>query len=268
MKAQQRFLLHDSRRLLLTGFGLGTASRAVIIVPPFAEELNKSRRMLALQGRALGAVGVPCCYLDLSGTGDSDGEFSEARCSRWIDELSALLHCLRSDYGVETVDLLGLRFGAIVANELARDAALPIGRLVFWQPVTNGRQYLKQFLRTRVMAGVISGSGGRESVTELRTALATTGALEVAGYRLGDELACEIEALELRDLPAVPAIHWIEVHGGAEPALSPASRRFVQGLPVSVETRAVQGEPFWSTVEIGLAPALIEATTQILGGVE
>src|SRR5689334_9630124 len=57
--------------------------QAVLVLPPFAEELNKCRPMLAAQARALAAAGLDVLLVDLFGTGDSDGEFVEARWERW-----------------------------------------------------------------------------------------------------------------------------------------------------------------------------------------
>jgi hypothetical protein len=47
-------------------------------VPPFAEEMNKSRRMIAEVGRRLEGSGVGMLLVDLFGTGDSEGEFAQA----------------------------------------------------------------------------------------------------------------------------------------------------------------------------------------------
>lgn len=268
MKAQPRFLTHDSQRLLLTGYGLGTTSRAVVIVPPFAEELNKCRRMMALQAKALAAAGTPCCYLDFSGTGDSEGEFADVRVTHWTDQLQMLTGLLRTEYGVDAPDLLGVRLGALLAVQYARRSDALVRRLVFWQPVAEGGQYLKQFLRTRVMASAIGAGAGRESIADLRRALATTGYVEVAGYRLSDALARDLESLSLSELPQQLAqrTHWIEVQGGQSPVLSPASRRYLEQMPAGLHSYAVSGEPFWSTVEIGSAPALVDLSCSILGG--
>ena len=55
----------------------------VLYVPPFAEEMNKSRRLVALQARRLAAAGFGVLVPDLYGTGDSAGDFAEARWSIW-----------------------------------------------------------------------------------------------------------------------------------------------------------------------------------------
>jgi hypothetical protein len=48
--------------------------------------------------------------------------------------------------GVESVNLLGLRFGATLAA-LAAQADDAIGRLILWEPVLNGLAYMRDMLR-------------------------------------------------------------------------------------------------------------------------
>ena len=49
----------------------GTEKAALIYIHPFAEELNKTRRMVALQVKALSEAGFTVLQIDLSGCGDS-----------------------------------------------------------------------------------------------------------------------------------------------------------------------------------------------------
>ncbi len=272
MKAQQAFISLDSRHLLLTAFGFDRqASECTVIVPPFAEELNKCRRMMALQASALAATGRACCYLDLSGTGDSEGSFAQARWQHWVAELCGLLDELRATHGFDVFDLIGIRLGFQLALDVAARSTAPISQIVGWQPVTDGAAHAKQFLRLRVMAAMLGDAAGRESLADLRRELDEEGVLEIAGYTVAAPLLAAIEALTLEralqqtDQP----LAWFEVQAQPEPTLSPASRRTIASIPAErlAAVAAVSGEPFWSTVEIGLAPALIERTTARLTGV-
>ncbi len=77
-------------------------------------------------------------------------------------------------------------------------------------------------------------------------------------------------ALE-RVRPTVPAdgtrVDWFELTGITGGALPPASQRVVdewRGAGVSVHVRTIAGEAFWSTQEIAVAPALLDATLAAL----
>ena len=54
----------------------------VVYIPPFAEEMNRSRRMAALQARALAESGWGVLTIDPYGCGDSAGDFADARWDR------------------------------------------------------------------------------------------------------------------------------------------------------------------------------------------
>ena len=64
----------------------------VIHVPAFAEEMNKCRPMVSRQARGLAESGIAVVVPDLSGTGDSEGEFSSATWLNWKADLAYLVH--------------------------------------------------------------------------------------------------------------------------------------------------------------------------------
>ena len=97
----------------------------VVYVHPFAEEMNKSRRMAALQSRALAEAGFAVLQLDLMGCGDSDGELLDASWAQWVADVVFACGWLRQQYlpsGPDTVPLWlwGLRAGALLAADAAR----------------------------------------------------------------------------------------------------------------------------------------------------
>ena len=254
-------------RFCLAHVPAGAPRGALVYVHPFAEEMHKSRRMAALQARALAARGWLVLQVDLCGCGDSPEEFGEARWDTWARDVRAGLAWAR----VRTagpIALWGLRLGAALACELAADTALGIERLMLWQPVTSGEQFLSQFLRLRLAAEMLDGGTATSATGALRAQLAQGRTLEIAGYDLHPQLAAAIERLQLAALrPAAKRIDWIEVGAEASPSVRPGSQRVVerwraQGL--DVRAASVAGDGFWSTIEISECPALLEATAQAL----
>lgn len=246
----------------------GTSHRAdVVVVPPFAEEMNKSRRMFALLAARFNAIGVGTVVFDLFGTGDSEGDFSDARYDIWIEDLATVLRWLRARSAVPT-SLVGLRFGGLLAADAVRRGAFPIERLVLWQPVLSGEAMMTQFLRLRVAAGMTSSANERETTTALRERLRAGKVLEIAGYTLAPALVAAIDALQLESfgLAGFPPVEWLEL-GSNAPA--PASRRIVerwQSRGIAVGMAQLPGAPFWNAVEIATAPELIEHTVRVVEG--
>lgn len=236
----------------------------LVYVHPFGDEMNKARRMAALQSRRLAADGWSVLQIDLHGCGDSAGEFAEARWETWAHDLRAALDWLRSRVD-GPLSLWGLRLGATLACNVARDSALGLERLVLWQPVVAGEQFLVQFLRLRLASEMLAAGAATTALRELRAELAQGRSLEIAGYELHPDLAAAITRQDLlASIPAVKRVHWFEVapEPGSQPR--PPSRRVMEAWTkrgVSVNTAVVQGEPFWSTIEIAECEALLGATS-------
>lgn len=234
--------------------------RDVLFFPPFAEELNKSRRMIALQARALARSGIGVLIPDLYGSGDSEGDFGDARWDIWRQDMATAEAWLRAR-GQREVVYWGQRLGALLALSTGgRDAPV---KIVLWQPVAKGATYLTQFLRLRLAADMMRG-GETITTDDIRRDLQSGTPVEIAGYTLHPELAAAIDGLDLGalPLPGVP-VAWLEIVAAPERPIVHVSRQIVErwrGGGVHVDPVAVAGEPFWSTPEITQVPPLIEAT--------
>jgi uncharacterized protein len=241
---------------------------AAVYVHPFAEEMNKSRRMAALQARALSEAGISVLQIDLLGCGDSAGDFGDATWTLWRDDVIAASRWLHARTGF-TPFLWGLRCGCLIAAAAA--AALESAPdLVFWQPVMSGRQHLQQFLRLKV-AGQLMGRGDadRTGTASLRAELEAGATLDIAGYALAPALALGLDAADLAPPPSGVRVVWVEISSSDPPAISPAGQQRIAAWKAAghvVAASAVPGLPFWQTQEIAESPALVEATlASVLG---
>jgi exosortase A-associated hydrolase 2 len=256
------------RRFCLFHRPAGPCRGAVLYVPPFAEELNRTRRMAALGACRLAAHGYGVLQIDLLGTGDSAGDFADARWDLWKQDLDLAAAWLRARLDVP-LTLWGLRLGALLALDYARTVSVPLAPMLLWQPVAAGSTYLTQFLRLRTANAMLGEDAAAQSGTKaLRAALQAGETLEIAGYDLTPALALAIDALPAPDalVPPVP-VHWFEVLGAPGQAPGPAAARVkaaweVQGTPLHVHT--VTGSAFWATTAVSTCPALLDATAAVL----
>lgn len=237
---------------------------AVLCVPPFGEELNKCRRMLALACRSVAQRGLTALLLDLYGTGDSAGDFGEARWEIWLDDLERGFDFLRRQ-GARRIHLLAVRAGALLASEFVARCPSDLASLVFWQPVTAGSQHVTQLLRMRIAANLGEGRDGTVTVDALRAEFKTHGTIEIGGYSISAALYERLNsaALERAELPDHLTVQWFEVVQAPSQSLSPASARLLErwaARGVRARTSALAGDPFWSTAEITTVPALVDAT--------
>ena len=262
----QRLYLHHSPPS-------GTPVRgAVLYAHPWAEEMNKSRRMAALCSRQLAASGFAVLQVDLLGCGDSSGDFWDATWQAWVDDLEQAEQWLQARHPGAPLWLWGLRVGALLAVALAQrlmqaqpQAAPP--KLLLWQPTLQGKTAWQQFLRLKAAAQLADG-GGKAILDAARAELAAGRAIDVAGYTVPPALVQGLEAATL-SAPATVAgsptsqVVWLEVSSQPEPAPSPAASSAVgpwQAAGWTTQLQAVPGPAFWQTTEIEDAPALVERT--------
>lgn len=253
----------------------------VVYLHPFAEEMNKSRRMAALQSRALAEAGFAVLQIDLFGCGDSSGDFGDANWNDWIDDVELAVQWLQQRL-VASADvplwLWGLRAGCLLAVDAACRLKRPCNFL-FWAPTCSGRTVLQQFLRLKVASDLIGGNA-KGVMDGLRQQLASGAQVDVAGYRLAAALAAGLEASVLKPSaldPSTPApspqelrsprVVWLELSTREDASLTPVAANTIalwQQAGFVVSSQIVTGPAFWQTTEIEDAPALIAATCSTL----
>lgn len=259
----------DGARLCIHHPPPGERRVGIVFVHAFAEEMNKSRHVVAQTARRLAAQGFGVLLIDLKGCGDSDGSLADARWADWRTDVGSALEWLRADGYVETW-LWGLRLGAALAADVSCAAAAQVQRCVVWQPVSSGRSALTQFLRLRSVNAMMAGGADAPTVGTLRTQSAQGQTVEVAGYALAPGLAADIEALNL-ERPAPPCpVEWFDVVAKEGDSVSAASARVIaawQAGGATVQAGVVAAEPFWAAnnaVELLQCPSIVAATVKRL----
>jgi exosortase A-associated hydrolase 2 len=249
----------QGERFCLYHAAQGVCRGALVYVHPFAEEMNKTRRMAALGARALAAHGYAVLQIDLHGCGDSDGDFGEARWAQWKADLAVAISALQERSG-QPAGLWGLRAGALLALDYARSQ--PVQQLLLWQPVTDGPGFLTQFLRLRLASAMLDQGAAGGTTASLRATLADGEPLEIAGYLLAPDMASALDALGSADLAPNCPTDWLEIVAAPERPVPPGAARLAASWQLA--PFAVAGPSFWATQEIAECPALIAATITAL----
>lgn len=239
----------------------------VVHCPAFAEEMNKSRKMVMDQARRFADLGVGVLIPDLWGTGDSPGEFADADWVLWRRNLTQIL-CWLKQQGARSVTLWGLRLGCLLAQDVQQrwhEEWPQLTQLLYWQPLLNGQQALTQFLRLRLASGLLGAPEltrepdspaareptGREeagmheceiavapppvtrnkpeTVKDLRQRFADGEYLEVAGYVLSPALVEQLDAVAGETLLPQAPVSWLEVKNQENAELSVAASRTLDG---------------------------------------
>jgi len=241
--------------------------------------MNKSRRMVALQARALAGRGFAVLQMDALGCGDSAGDMQDATWADWVDDAVQAVGVARQRYAQAwpsapppALWLWGLRSGALLACEAASRVGTPVN-LLFWQPVTSGKTNWQQFLRL-AKVGAALGKGGASNATDATDADATPGAAAadaqpalIAGYRLHPAFGSGLSAARLTPPANAGRVVWLDISPQVDPEPTPATRLALDAwnnAGCAVQHRHVTGPAFWQTTEIEDAPALLQATVEAL----
>ena len=239
-------------------------SSVVLLLPPFAEEMNKSRRLFTLQAKTLCEAGFAVAVFDPFGTGDSEGRFGQASIAHWQNDCEDVLEYLAGEGFTECIPL-GVRFGALLLDHVLDVSSLAINHAILWQPVTSGSQSINQFLRLQSAANIMSNEAG-PSVTDMQTTLKNGDPVEVAGYEISPQLFAQAQNLKLDTLNTekLRRIDWFAVAGSADAPLPAAATRHTQrwieqGL--SAPTKIIEGAQFWAATELVVVPELVARTT-------
>lgn len=240
----------------------------VVFVHALGEEMNKSRRMVSLQARALAEAGYAVLLIDLLGCGDSSGDFGDATWSAWIDDVTLACGWSRREADAP-LWLWGMRAGAL----LAVDAASRLDedcRFLFWQPAASGRVLLQQFLRFKA-AGDMADGRAAAVMANLRHRLDAGESVDIAGYTLSPQLAKGLERALLAPPPRARQVEWIEVSSRSDGQLTPAAVKAIdawRNAGCAVRGHVVNAPPFWQTIDIEDVPALLDTTLEAMNARE
>ena len=239
----------------------GRARADVVVVHPFAEEKKFSHRVLVKLARELARRDVATLRFDLSGSGDSTGDTDTARLDQWrLDIASA---CVQAEARAEAPPVLvGLRLGATLALIHAAHAQTPPA-IVLWEPVIDGRKYVDDILRRRMIKEMMTTgkkATGRDAVL---ARLDADGFLDLDGLSVGKGLIEDIASLNVTAIAKAFSGRALCVQIAYNAKVSPALEELAATLTAAgarVETLGIREQVIWDRVELVEATELIRTT--------
>lgn len=239
-----------------------------VMVPSFAEEMNRCRYMCTMLAQAISARGYGYVAVDPFGTGDSAGDFAESDWGQWgEDVLTACAHA--RSLGYSRISLFAIRLGALLAMSAAARVE-GLHRLLFWQPVISGKSALTQFLRIRIAASLERDEEGG-SVAEFTRQIDDGQLVQVAGYDVSPGVFNGIHAASLEQYLGFNSarIGWLNTlasEGRKTPRADLALMERWREAGAEIDFMTVTGPSYWAVHERTLAPDLVAATADYIAG--
>lgn len=238
----------------------------VIYLPPFTEEMNRCRAMVAEQARWFTREGLSCTLLDFYGTGESPGDLTDATVAIWQQNIADTIQQLLARHPGE-IYLWGCRLGALTGFDFMQKNPDAMHKLLLWQPIADGKTLVKQILRQRSAAQIQKGEAPRPGAD--RSGRPAPGEIiEVAGYRMGADFLADIEQLDMRAATRIPAIDIIWFEHSADDGADVGARTMavvahLQQLNPGVALQLFAGEPVWELHKRASCDALLARTREL-----
>lgn len=204
----------------------GTRGEAVLLCGPVGQEYMRTHRALHQLAGQLAGAGCDVLRFEYTGIGDSAGDEAAVELATWQQDIVTAARELTELSGASRVALIGVRLGASLAFAVA--GSVRASRLVLWDPVVSGAEYLALLERLHAASLV-----DPDRFQTPRTLVATEDEALLLGYHfsttlrrdlrqfslLGRSIAvAEIALVVSETSPPYDALHAQLQHGGARVA--------------------------------------------------
>lgn len=179
--------------------------RAVLLCNPFGQEAVRSHRFYRVLAERLARVGIATLRFDYHATGDSPGDDLAGDITGWVDDTRAALRELVTRTGARRVICVGARLGAVMAVRASAGFA-ELRRIVLWDPIVNGPDYL-ELLRVKHVEALESSFSVADPVWRAQLVgdpNAFTG--EAMGFAISPALRQQIRQLGPHGLALPPGV--------------------------------------------------------------
>jgi len=191
--------------LLHPAQGASPDDRAVLLCSPYGQEAVRSHRFYRVLAERLSRMGIAVMRFDYHATGDSPGDDTAGDLAGWVGDTRAALRELVARSGARRIVCVGSRLGAVMAIRAATGFA-ELRRLVLWDPIVSGPEYL-ELLRVKHVEALESSFSLVDPAWRAQLAADPTAFTEEAmGFAVSPTLRQQIGQLGTHNLPLPPGV--------------------------------------------------------------
>jgi len=209
---------------------------SVILCYPMAQEYIRSHRTYRQLAYHLSKFGFPVLRFDFFGCGDSEGNCEEGRIHQWLTDIGSAISEIRERCGSVKICLVGLRLGGTLSMMAGAERG-DIEGMVLWDPVLNGRAYIREL-------AILHRDRARHSLGKVNQDTADERPTEILGFPLTDLMLADLQQINLLSIRQKPA-NRILVIASSEEASQGRLRAHLKSLNANVDYQNVPSPEIW-----------------------
>jgi exosortase A-associated hydrolase 2 len=232
----------------------GSAARTecAVLCNPFGQEAIRSHRLFRILAERLARSGFHVLRFDYFATGDSAGDDHDADIDGWVNDVLLANEEIISRSNCRHVSWFGLKLGASIAALAATRVGRPPIRLILWDPIVSGSDYLQELADAHI-AGLKEAFGIRwEIESGLREMVMQESQCESMGFPLSPKLKEQLRVLSASSLASLKAAHVTLLSDSS--SKTAALRQYLAANGVSVNIAAITSQIYWASDEAMNSP--------------
>jgi uncharacterized protein len=213
----------------------------VVICNPLGQEYIRSHKAIRILAQGLSDSGYHVLRFDYIGTGDSYKYDDDISLKNLLSNVELAITELKDSCGIDKIVVVGLRFGAALATIISQYTL--IERIVLWNPVYNGENYLKE----------ISVSYNNWLLGAFAKSKKTPGvSFESHGFAINEKLYSDIKSYKVENIISEYECKILIIH--REKTLNDILNKTFKGTTEYIDS--IDGE-FWIKMEDEINKSLV-----------